>query len=348
MTDQVIPAEGSAATAEGSAATAKGSAATARRMWTLFEAVHLVTYFSPQARQAYEDAGLRGFWRGYFAGRAAPAGAAGPPVVIATFFSFAPAFVRRAIPSVWELITPEQALRAREAGAVAALRAAFGYAEGTAGGAAGGREVGGGTAGGRGVPDSVIAAADLLLAATRDLDIAGRPLGGPNAALPVPAEPLARLWHAATVLREHRGDGHIGALVAADIGGCEALVLRAAVDEWGEASGTGRSGVTRAQVQQARGWTGEEWDAAAGRLAARGFLDSAGAVTQAGQAVHGAVEAATDVAAARPWEHLGVARVAELTELLEPLAGACAATLPFPNPAGVPRPAGAPRPGEGS
>ena len=90
-------------------------------MWTLFEPIHAVAYFAPEARSAFERAGLRGFWRGYFAGRAAPLGAAGAAVVTASFFNFAPAFVARAIPGVWELITPEEALRARLAGATEAL-----------------------------------------------------------------------------------------------------------------------------------------------------------------------------------------------------------------------------------
>jgi hypothetical protein len=298
MTDPVIPPE--------------DPASTARRMWTLFEAVHVMTYFGPEAGAAYAAAGLRGFWRGYFAGRAAPLGAAGAPVVIATFFSFAPAFARRAVPAVWDLITPADALRVREAGAVAALRARLGLAGGQAPGGSLGR------------------AADLLLAATQDLDTAGRPLGGPNAALPVPAEPLARLWQAATVLREHRGDGHLAALVAAGVGGCEALVLRSAVDA---------AGVGRARMQEVRGWTDEEWDAAAARLAERGWLDGAGAATAAGRAAHRAVEAATDVAAAQPWARLGPARTAELADLLAPVARACAAALPYPNPVGVPEPA---------
>src|SRR6516165_7857000 len=96
-------------------------ASTARSMWTLFEPIHAVTYFAPEARSAYEQAGLRGFWRGYFAGRAAPLGAASAPVVTAAFFNFAPAFVARAIPGVWDLITPEEALRVRMAGATEAL-----------------------------------------------------------------------------------------------------------------------------------------------------------------------------------------------------------------------------------
>jgi len=90
-------------------------------MWTLFEPIHAVSYFAPQARSAYEKAGLRGFWRGYFAGRAAPLGAAGAAVVTASFFNFAPAFVARAVPGVWELVTPDEALRIRVAGATEAL-----------------------------------------------------------------------------------------------------------------------------------------------------------------------------------------------------------------------------------
>src|SRR5215469_8408109 len=113
------------------------TAGAARRMWTLFEPVHVVTYFTPEARAGFEAAGLRGFWRGYFAGRAAPLGRAGPAVVTASFFNFAPAFVARAIPGVWELITPEEALRARLAGAVDALRGRLAGRESEAEAAAG-------------------------------------------------------------------------------------------------------------------------------------------------------------------------------------------------------------------
>jgi hypothetical protein len=302
-------------------------------MWTLFEPVHVVTYFAPEARQAFEQAGLRGFWRGYFAGRTAPIGAADAPIVIATFFNFAPSFVRRAVPAVWDLITPAEALRVREAGAVAAIRRILE------------------SPGGQPVPEPLRAAAELLLAATENLELAGRPLGGPNAGLPAPADPVARLWHAATVLREHRGDGHIAALVAGDIDGCEALVLRLAVDAAGapadaDAAGAGAAAdrgtspaLSRQQIQAVRGWTDAEWDQAAGRLRERGWLDSGGAATAAGLAAHHAVEEATDLAAARPWTRLGGARTAELAELLAPVAAACAATLPYPNPVGVPPPA---------
>jgi hypothetical protein len=282
------------------------AARAARRMWTLFEPVHVVTYFSAEALSAFTDAGLRGFWRGYFAGRAAPLGKVGPAPVAASFFNFAPSMVARALPGVWELITPEDALAVRSAGALAALRRLL--ADGAA---------------------NLTAAADLLLRATDGLDCAGRVLAAANAARPAPAEPAARLWHAATLLREHRGDGHVAALVAAGIDGCEALVLRTACGD----------GPSRGQLQPLRGWSDEDWERAAARLAGRGWLDPAGQVTPAGAAARQAVEDATDRAAARPWARLGTSVTEELAGLLTPIAAACAAELPYPNPVGVPAPA---------
>jgi len=274
-----------------------------RSMWTLFEPIHAVTYFAPEARSAFERAGLRGFWRGYFAGRAAPLGAAGAAVVTASFFNFAPAFVARAIPGVWELITPEEALRARLAGATSAL-----------GRLLAGRE------------SAADAAASLLWRAIGELDFSGRVLASANAALPVPDSGFAALWQAATVLREHRGDGHFAALAAADIDGCEAVVLRCCLD------------LRRKDMQPVRGWTDEAWDDALSRLAARGWIDADGALTSAGSEAHAAVETATDWAASRPWARLAPDTTAAIRTALTPLAQACASALPYPSPIGVPAP----------
>jgi hypothetical protein len=311
----------------------------ARSMWTLFEPIHAVTYFAAEARSAYEQAGLRGFWRGYFAGRAAPlgvagaggtvtapagtvtapAGTAGAAVVAASFFNFAPAFVARAIPGVWDLITPEEALRVRLAGATEGL----------------GRLLAGQEA-------EAAAAGDLLWRAIGELDFSGRVLAAANAALPVlPGEDVAvssassaslaaaalgRLWQAATLLREHRGDGHFAALAAADIDGCEAVVLRCCLD------------LRREDMQPVRGWTDEAWDGALSRLAARGWVGADGVLTSAGREAHAAVEDATDRAASRPWARLGPEATAEIAAALTPLARACAAALPYPSPIGVPAP----------
>jgi hypothetical protein len=304
----------------------------ARSMWTLFEPIHAVTYFTAEARSAYEQAGLRGFWRGYFAGRAAPLGVTGAAVVAASFFNFAPAFVARAIPGVWELITPEEALRVRLAGAAESL-----------GRLLAGREAEAAAAGG------------LLWRAVGELDFSGRVLAAANAALPVPGDDaadasgspgrsgssgssgrsgssgssgLGRLWQAATLLREHRGDGHFAALAAADIDGCEAVVLRCCLD------------LRREDMQPVRGWTDEAWDGALSRLAARGWVGADGTLTSAGREAHAAVEDATDRAASRPWARLGPEATAEIAAALTPLARACATALPYPSPIGVPAPSG--------
>jgi hypothetical protein len=283
------------------------AAQTARSMWTLFEPIHAVTYFSPQARSAFERAGLRGFWRGYFAGRAAPLGPAGAAVVTASFFNFAPAFVARAIPGVWELISPADALTVRAAGAAEALGGLF-----------------------AGLEAEAAAGADLLWRAVGDLDCPGRVLAAANVALPDPgdgpSQAAARLWQAATVAREHRGDGHFAALAAADIDGCEAVVLRCGLD------------LRREDMQPVRGWTDEQWDEAQARLAGRGLIGPDGRLTAAGLDAHAAVESATDRAAARPWARLGEQATAELAAVLTPLARACATLMPFPSPIGVPAP----------
>lgn len=268
----------------------------ARRMWMLFEPVHVVTYFTTEARSAFEDAGLRGFWRGYFAGRSAPLGRVSAAPVTASFFTFAPGMVSRALPAVWELISPDEALAVRQAGAVAALRRLLAGAD-------------------------VSVAADLMAAAVADLDCPGRVLAAANATLALPDEPVARMWQCATLLREHRGDGHFATLVAANVDGCESLALQAA------------NGISRELVQPLRGWTDDEWDAAIARLSDRGLLTSDGAATPEGNAFSAAIEDRTDEAAARPWHDLDL--TAKLTAALTPIAEVCAAEMPSQNPIGM-------------
>ncbi|MET7937625.1 hypothetical protein [Streptomyces sp. NPDC005322] len=288
---------------EDSASAEDSHSATARRMWALFEPIHAVTYFAPEAHAAYEDAGLRGFWRGYFTGRAAPLGPVGPEPVVAAFFSFAPAMVARALPDAWALTAPERALELRRAGAGKALRRLL-----------------------AGYESEVERAAEALVPRAAGLDGSGRVLTAANASLDFPDKPVERLWHATTLLREHRGDGHVAALVSAGLDGCEALALRAATD------------LPRTELQPYRGWTDQEWEAAEHRLTERGWLDPSGSATDAGREVLHTVEEATDRAAERPWRALAPTEADQLARLLTPLAKACATALRFPNPIGLPEP----------
>ncbi|MBV6698189.1 SCO6745 family protein [Kitasatospora aureofaciens] len=273
----------------------------ARSLWWLFEPVHSVTYFSPEGSDAFEAAGLHGGWRGYFASRAAPLGAVDAPPVIAAFFSFSPTVVERALPEVWTHASPERTLAARVEGSSAALARLLEHVE----------------------PDQVELAATALEQAAARLDCAGRVLAAANAALPRPTDLYGRLWQAATVMREHRGDGHVAALVAAGLDGCEAVVIRCAMD------------VRREVLQPRRGWTDEEWEAAAARLVERGWLTAEGAVTELGRIRHQSLEAATDLAAARVWENYPRSELDGLAAALKPISALCRNELPV-NMLGLP------------
>ncbi len=272
----------------------------ARALWTLFEPVHAVTYFSPQARDALAAIGLSRYWDGYFAGRSAPVGALAGPPVIAMFSGFAPFLVNRALPSVWEHVTPEQVTEARYVGAEATLRAL--------------------------VPDEqlVAAAAEALTPLVGDLDTIGRPLSAGYAALPLQDDPYRRLWQVAGTLRENRGDGHVIALASLGIGGITTLVMRAGVD------------LDRDGVRKARGWTEEEWDAEASRLIDRGWLDSDRRITASGATLLERAEQLTNTLALGPIAALTDDEVRTVAVALHPIASAVSALFPRPNPIGMP------------
>ena len=283
----------------------------ARRLWRLLEAVHAVVYFAPEVTDEVAATGLRGWWRGYFAGRAAPLGPVGPEVVTATFANFHPDMVGRALPSVWEAVDPGAVLAARERGLRRALAPAV--------------------AAGADVPDHVVGALDEVVAA---VDLVGRPLAAAWAgargrrlqgAGRGDLDRLVELWWAATVLREHRGDGHVAVLADRGLDGCEAHVLLAAV---------GR--VPRTTTQPSRGWGDDDWEGAAGRLRARGLVGPDGSATPAGEALHHDVERRTDELASRPWAVVEGRERAAVEEGLAPVARAVLGTVavPVPNPMG--------------
>ena len=282
--------------------------AIARRLWLVGEPVHAVVYFSPVAADRWAAAGFRGFWRGYFATRAAPFGPVGPGVVTATFFNFDPRMVARALPSVWAMGTPADALRARLDAAAAALREVLGTMAGE---------------------PAIAEAAGHIRRAIEGIAPDGRPLYGANAALAWPEEPLAALWHGLTLVREHRGDGHNAALLAAGIEGCGPHVLAAAV-----------GGAPRAVTQPARGWDDDAWDAAAEGLGRRGLIEPDGTATPEGRALHTSVEASTDGQALSPWLRLPPDEVEALAAGLARLSGriAAAGVIRTPNPMGLPLP----------
>jgi hypothetical protein len=248
-------------------------------------ALHSLIYFVPETEERLAGAGLKPGRMCYFAGRAAPMGAVSAGVVTAAFYNFSPGLVARCIPRAWDLARPETVISARFAAADAALSRLLG-------------------------PD-VIASQDMATMAglTREAAAAcqpeGRPLYAGHAGLGWPDAPHLVMWHALSLLREHRGDGHICALVAADLSGLEALVTHTATGQ----------GFLPEFAQSSRGWSAEEWEGAAESLAARGLLGDDGALTPAGEALRAQVEKETDRLAAAPWQRLGDERTEEVVRL---------------------------------
>ena len=269
----------------------------ARRMWRLTETYHVVTYFSPQFRTATDALGCKGGWMGYFATRSAPLGAASPELVTAVFYNFHPSRVAKALPDAWAIASPQRFLAARLAGADATLRDLLGndLLDGA----------------------ELVEAAKLAWEAAQHAPAAGRPLAAANAALPAPEQPHVALWQATTVLRESRGDGHVAALVTAELDPCEALVLFAA-----------DHGIPGEQMRLWRGWSEAEWADAARRLAGRGLLDGENRISDAGREARSWVEERTDAAARAPWEALGEERTERLATLLAPISKRLAESIP--------------------
>jgi hypothetical protein len=271
----------------------------ARQLWRLLEPIHTVTYFSPEPIAALKEAGYKGFWMGYFAGRAAPLGPVGPEVVFATFYNFSWAHVSRAIPDAWSFAPPEAALDARRRGSVAALARAIDAA---------------------GVWDAVPVAAELARAAADSAPAEGRVLFAANRSLPWPDEPVEVLWEASTRLREHRGDGHVAALAAGGVRGREANVLQVAM------------GVAPRQMYDlARHYDDTEWATLSAGLVDRGLIDEDGVITPAGKVLKQDIEERTDRAALTAYEALDDAQLQQLQGALQPLANAVVATGDLPE-----------------
>lgn len=265
------------------------------------ETLHALCYFAPEVEAELVALGVRKGRGSYFAQRSAPMGAVGAGTVAATFFVFNPALVAKLVPACWDAASPEDAYAARLRGVDAAYRRLLGDEALTA--------------------PEITEAADLTRTAVTGCDPAGRPLYAAHADLAWPEAPHLALWHGLTLLREYRGDGHIAASLGAGLTGLEALVTHTA---------TGK-GFTVPAAQLTRAWSEEQWAAASAGLAARGLVDDAGALTDAGRALRDDVESATDVMAAAPWDVIGEAGTARLKEIGKPLVRTMIGNGVFPD-----------------
>lgn len=271
--------------------------ALARQTWRLGEPVHAMIYFADEGPQRYAEIGLHGRPMGYFASRSAAFGRPSADVVIATFYNFSPDLIRQVIPAAWDIADPATVLGARLAAADDALRRALGAAV---------------------TSPEVAEAAELAGRAARAAcdHAEGRPLFAAHAALDWPDEPHLALWHAQTLLREFRGDGHIAALLVEGVTGIEALVGHCATGD-----------ITAQALRGTRAWNEAQWDAAVAGLRAKGILADGDepAFTDAGKAQRQWIEDRTDILSLPAYSALGQDGCARLGELMRPLSRAVVA-----------------------
>lgn len=259
----------------------------ARKCWRTLEPYHAFVYFAPEAAEEYAGIAVTGR-TGYFLSRSAAMGRVSTATVIATFYNFHPGLVAKAMDGVPEGIEAAEVLAARHRAVDRVLRERIADAIDSPGMAR--------------AADLAGTAADGLLQ-----HCAGRPLGAAHAALPVPGEDHLRLWWAITALREHRGDGHLAALVDAELSGLEALIVHAASGD-----------VTADVLKATRAWSDDEWSAGVDGLVERGLLEPDGSFTPAGSALRTEIEDRTDRLAAAPWAQLTDDEGAELRDLVRP------------------------------
>ena len=280
---------------------------TARRLWAAIEPIHASAYFDPTATDALRSVGLRGWWMCYFAGRFGPLGEIGAGPATAMAFGFAPTMVARSLPDAWRYIEPSAAVDTWSKAAGAALRDRLAALAG----------------------DTLAELDPLLASAVTACRFDGRPLAAGWRDVARTGDPFVDLWLQTTVLREHRGDGHVLAAVTAGLTGLEATLTNVAT-----------GAVPREVMQRSRGWTDDDWEEAVGRLQQRGTLAAGGELTEAGRQLRHDIETATDRLAAGPIDHLGPAGVERVIEITAPLSRHLIdrGVIPVPNPIGAPRP----------
>ncbi|MET7732805.1 hypothetical protein ABZT02_15745 [Streptomyces sp. NPDC005402] len=256
-----------------------------RQLWHLLEPLHAVLYYAPEVSEEMAALGYDTMerWPSYFPLRAAPLGPVGAERVTSAFYSFSPRMVAEHMDSAWATAAPGAVLAARLRGIDRAYHALFGDRVNS--------------------PELAEAAA-LARRAAEAVNTAGRPLAAANAELGWPEAPHLQLWQAAMILREHRGDGHIAALLIAGLDPVESLVSFAAI------------GAASVERFESRGWSAGEWESARERLTARGLVDEHGEAMDAGRDLRHRVEHHTDRLAAAPWQLLGTADVTRLADLL--------------------------------
>ena len=234
----------------------------ARRLRDAAEPIATVHFWSERTNAALADLGLD-FLTGYVWSRSAPLGQPAPRVAAAVMGAFEPGLIVGLCEQAQAAARRDDVLAAREKATVAHLDELL---EG----------------------EDVTAAADRLGAAVQALagDVAGRPLFAGLVAMPAPASPVGKLWHAACTLREYRGDVHQAAAIAAGLSGVQMNLVTEYWVGWPPTTFAGT-----------RGWSPDDMSAGEADLVARGLVADGG-LTDQGQRLRDGIEEQTDAAMA--------------------------------------------------
>jgi len=257
----------------------------ARAMFQVYEPIVLTGYGAPEVQAICKQLGLNEHRMSYYAVRSAALGPVAAEVVSATFYHHPVEMVSGAIPLAWSIASPERIVAARFEAVGQALRRLLPQQIGS---------------------PEIAEAVELVREAGKGCSIAGRPLFAAHAALPWPREPHVALWHGLNLFREHRGEGHTGAVMAARLTPEQTAPLLIAA-----------TGETR--ENRAWRWPDDVWDQAVADLQERGWLDDSGGLTDEGRAARTRIEEETDGLALGPWLQLGKERTHRLWTLLRDL-----------------------------
>lgn len=271
----------------------------------LLEPIHACGYYAPEMAEELTAAGIRGGFRHYIAARMAPLGHASPDVVAAALFNFEPTFSTGRVPTLWADCAPDEAWAARVRAVDRVLRRLIQVES-----------------------NEVERAAELAVRAARACPPDGRVFFASHLRLPWPDEPHLQLWHAITLLREFRGDGHIAAIVAAGLTGLDAHITL----------GAARGSTDRSIATARRGWSDDDWDRRLEALAGRGLMDG-DALTSAGRQLRERIERDTNVSASMGWAALTQGERLELASIGEGLSRTIVAggALPQDDALGMPK-----------
>ncbi len=263
------------------------------------ERLHIVTYFIKECRDAYKSLGVENVWSRYFAGRAAPMGRVTYETIIATFYNFSPAMVKEHAELVWETAGPESFIAARLRGADAALQRLLG---------------------------GYISSPELWSVSSLLEDVAlhgapeGKPLYSANLGVSIPEKPHLKLFHAATLVREYKGDIHNSILLGSDVSGLQAHILL---------SFTGHR--SKESVMSSRGWSEQQWLVDQRNLQSRGLLLEDGRLSKDGLAFRVEIEDKTETLAATLWNKVEDKALKTIDESLSTLNTQLSASKELPN-----------------